>query len=1180
AALTTINNSTAIFAGARLSGNLNIDSSSASFAGEVLTSSVSINNSITNFNNVLMSSGIFISNSLADFADVSGGSITFINSSATFKSLFEIGINFERGDIFAQNSFVQISGLTSAMDVILNNSTAIFSGVNFTGDLSINSGYASFSEAMAAAFVTINNSTAIFAGASLSGNLDIDSSSVSFAGAVLTSSVSINNSTTNFNNVLRSSGIFISNSLADFADVSGGSITFINSSATFKLLFDIGINFERGDIFAQNSFVQISGLTSAMDVILNNSTAIFSGANFTGDLSINSGYASFSEAMAAAFVTINNSTAIFAGASLSGNLDINISSVSFAGSVLASSVSINNSTSNFNNLLRSSGIFITNSIADFAGVSGGSITFINSSANFNGNAGAEANFAGDIFAGASFIQFLGRALAMGVILDNSTAIFAGADFTGDFLINASFASFSEEMSANNIIIDNSTASFAGAALFGNLDINISSVSFDGDVLTSSVSINNSTTNFNNVLRSSGIFINNSLTDFAAVLGGSITFINSTANFSAAGAAFSGDIFAQNSFVNFSGKTEGGNSIFDNSTVVFEDNSLLKDTQISGVSLVNFKSAVSTLTALNVLDSTFSLRNEIATSSLYVTGDFQIENSYWVIDAYFDMENKRADWIWVGGNFSVSSVTLIVNELNDARTGMVILSAPNSIDFDIETLYVRIGYNLRIDANKNIILAADNAWNTYVRAYLIEHGNLNIELKENARAIEESKPRAFGETAANNFALHGSEATHLLDSSEIPDLGFIFKEKTVTIATLTFTHFYSTTNFSVMYSSFSTLTFKGNIEFTSNTSTDFSSLYAIGSSLSFVNATVEFSSNTSIRGSGGAIWGENTSVIFVNSTAVFTSNQAGDKGGAIYLNTSTLAFIKTDALFEHGDDDSEGSNNVYLNNSRLQIEHENNTVRFLNKVSIMDSSQIIIDGVTEGNIGFVEISGDLIFDNITNFELRNFAFAKIINTTFTYFANSDPIKMSASTIAFTNSSITFLNSANIEIDAESTIIFEGNNFLTKAFTVTGTGNGFIEKVGDGLLFFAAAVNAPLLDFTISGGSLAFSADASVKDFHIANATATFNGAFSAGNVDFTNSFVNFPKQVKTGNMQLNNSHIDFQQSAAGSVRLGALSIDVSSVHFASNDPILSGALNISNGAILSLQNGSENGLLTV
>ncbi|MDR2709477.1 MAG: hypothetical protein LBC07_05845, partial [Elusimicrobiota bacterium] len=675
--------------------------------------------------------------------------------------------------------------------------------------------------------------------------------------------------------------------------------------------------------------------------------------------------------------------------------------------------------------------------------------------------------------------------------------------------------------------------FSGeATLSGDLLIENSFAGFTGGVLTSSVGINNSTASFAGTFKSSDIFIINSLVNFTQTAGASvsaqtISFMNSNAAFSGK-SNFTGGILSQDSLLEFLAEVNAGNAMLNRSYITFEKNAILQNLQMAG-STVNFKSAVSTAANLIANDSFIFLQDGIAASSLYVTGDFSLINSRWAIDANFsNIDGGFADWIGVGGNFNISNSTLSVNDLGKGKKILTILTAFNS-SIDISSLYITEGYNLKVE-NNSILLAADALWNSFVKLFNDASSASPIALSHNTSAEEENNPSAFGAPSGNNLVLNGKN--NILDSGAYNNLGFIFTNdnanegKNITFQNTSFVNFKSTLNGAFLFSKGSTVTFMGTAEtdgkmsISSNTAISGGAIYAQISSIYFVNGTFEISSNSAIAGGqGGAIWADKSNIVFMNSTAAFYSNKADQEGGAVYLTGSTLAFIKTDIAFYNGES---VSNDVFLNSSVLSIEHENNIVQILGGLYVMDESEVLVKGGIGGNIGFVEMSNNLTFENIAKFEIGNSAFIKIIDSTFTYSSNFSPVKLSASTITFTNSSITFLSdtSSDFELDENSALLFNGQNIFTRDLSISGA--GFVEKFGAGILSFEGALYAKEISFIVHGGSLSVNAKTEAKDFYVVNTSAVFNDNFDSRDLSFTNSLVNFVGAVNGSSAAIINS----------------------------------------------------------
>ncbi|MDR2708988.1 MAG: hypothetical protein LBC07_03335, partial [Elusimicrobiota bacterium] len=659
--------------------------------------------------------------------------------------------------------------------------------------------------------------------------------------------------------------------------VHGGSVS-VNAKTEVKEFYVVNTsaafndNFDSRDLSFTNSLVNFAGAVNGSSAAIINSSANIKGlANFAGDIFVQDSFMQILAQLNANAFSINNSTGLFSTANLGGNLDSLNSYLSFSDEVLTSSVNINNSTAVFAGALKSSGIFINNSLTDFEGVSAGSITMINSSANIKGL----ANFAGDIFAEKSFVQILAQ------------------------------------LDANALSINNSTGLFSTLNLAGNLDSLNSYLSFTEDVLTSSINVNNSTAVFAGALKSSGIFINNSLTDFEGVSAGSITMINSNVNIGGI-ADFTGNISADNSHVKFLQQTKGQDASFNNAQIVFEKDLLLNELSILASS-VNFKSGVSTVSVLNVSHGFMSLQNGIAASSFYVLGNFSLEGSF-AIDVNF--EDALTDWISVGGNFSVDKSTLVINRLDGDKyyfNPLEFLRA-DRLNYDAKRFFVDPAYQIILGADgKSLLISMANeygAWNIFVnsfRTYQDSQNPLVLQADIDAAAEINASPQAFASPQGGGFSVDGAGFSLNAKNDKAQNLGFIFYESSFTFKQITFKNFLAqSSSGAVFYAQNSSITFIGNINFLNNTlsasnDTGGGAIFAQNTQLNFegaadTNSKIEFSSNVSLNGAGGALFIDEAETYFANVNIRFTSNSAQGNGGAIYLNglltfsNSTIAFI--------------------------------------------------------------------------------------------------------------------------------------------------------------------------------------------------------------------------------------------------------------------------------------------------
>ncbi|MDR1952301.1 MAG: hypothetical protein LBQ37_02155 [Elusimicrobiota bacterium] len=102
----------------------------------------------------------------------------------------------------------------------------------------------------------------------------------------------------------------------------------------------------------------------------------------------------------------------------------------------------------------------------------------------------------------------------------------------------------------------------------------------------------------------------------------------------------------------------------------------------------------------------------------------------------------------------------------------------------------------------------------------------------------------------------------------------------------------------IWTSQSTITFSGRINFTSNSAGIGGAIYAKTRSIITFNGQMNFTSNTAGAYAGAIDIESNSQANFINSTVSFMGNTTGGDGGAIYIsNNSQIRFSNTRAIFE-------------------------------------------------------------------------------------------------------------------------------------------------------------------------------------------------------------------------------------------------------------------------------------------
>ncbi|MDR2708667.1 MAG: hypothetical protein LBC07_01665, partial [Elusimicrobiota bacterium] len=600
-----------------------------------------------------------------------------------------------------------------------------------------------------------------------------------------------------------------------------------------------------------------------------------------------------------------------------------------------------------------------------------SISFVNSTAAFINNSASpyavSYSGGGAIYVNASPISFVNSSAVFINNYTNQAAIGGGAIYvkTSPLSFVNSFIDFTSntagvrggaigiESSGSNFSITNSvvkftsnTANVRGGAIYSDSPISIvnSSVSFVGNnasyyggavylksnssILDSSVSFIGNNANsgnggaiyierINSYTRASLSFSNSQITFRNNMAGNILNDIylpdaNLTILFFIGANTFPNGIRVSGNTASNTQKQGAGTLIFAGDPTI-----ILNNFTIEAGSVI-FKTAVSTVGVLNVSPGASLILDNSAqsveVSSFYVTGNFSLQG---VLKINVDLSNAVADWIYVGGSFSVSKSTLSVNSFGDYTAPVKILTSTSALPTTMD-LTAPAGIILKTEGNS--LFLDFLFWNVFANRFQTAGEGTAVSLPRDSFAISETTPVAIGSPQNNNLIVDGHD--HFLDSSGFANFGILLNNKNITFQNILFKGFARSAassggNGGALNSQGSILVFSGSITFSSNSAGGaggaiFSNA---NSSISFVNSLINFTSNTAV-GNGGAVYVEGFSNLSIfGSTINFHANRSlafGNSGGAVYANSnSTVSFV--DALINFT------SNTAVLNGGAVSVE---------------------------------------------------------------------------------------------------------------------------------------------------------------------------------------------------------------------------------------------------------------------
>ncbi|MDR2708980.1 MAG: hypothetical protein LBC07_03290, partial [Elusimicrobiota bacterium] len=518
---------------------------------------------------------------------------------------------------------------------------------------------------------------------------------------------------------------------------------------------------------------------------------------------------------------------------------------------------------------------------------------------------------------------------LGFILRQTSATFKDITFTR-------FAKNVENSSGAAIFVELSSLIFSGNIVFSsNVLTNIMTGGGALYLKDSQIIFSNASVSFNKNQAQSGAAIYNNA---------KLEFLNSIVNFTSNAAVGDGGAIyiAQskqtvftNSTITFTGNLAQSfpNDIYlegDESKLIFSgDNFLPNGIRVSGAGLVekadkgalvfagagsvflssftisngsvNFKSAISTVSNLNVLEgASLSLSNESSTSGFHIIEDFNLAG---VLEIDVDFAKGEGDRIWVGENFKVENSTLTINILDFETWAdpLIILSWQNLIG-DISGLHLlQENFSLSRQGDDLLLSIINSSWNLFVKEFQKSGIDETIFLTEDANAPAEYFPLPLGESASDNFTIAGGE--YILDSGGINGLGFILNGSSLTFLNIAFKNFEidntatNAPNGAVINAQNSNLTFLGTIIFANNNAQNFGgAVFAADSHISFIASSAAFIENRAAASGAAFYLGSGSSITFSNSTITFKNNFANGNLNDVYFYDNTSALIFSEGNF--------------------------------------------------------------------------------------------------------------------------------------------------------------------------------------------------------------------------------------------------------------------------------------------
>ncbi|MDR2708481.1 MAG: hypothetical protein LBC07_00695 [Elusimicrobiota bacterium] len=595
----------------------------------------------------------------------------------------------------------------------------------------------------------------------------------------------------------------------------------------------------------------------------------------------------------------------FNGQSSLNALNASNAKLNFYGQTLIDGALIvqNNSAINFNSYSSLKGLEADNAKLNFYGqtlIDGAVIVQNNSAINFSSttilqkltlNTGtinfSSQSFLKDLEINNSNLNFYGQALIKGAVIvqNNSTINFSSTTISQKLTLNTGSINFSSQSFLKDLEINNSNLNFHGQALINGAVIvqNNSTINFSSTTILQKLTLNTGTINF-----SSQSF----LADIE-MSAGEINFYQT---------AFLNDINAGAGIVNFYQRSVLNNAVIDNGAVINFSSSIIKDLNVLN-GAVNFKSNISTAASIDIgADGSLSLQNGVAASTLYVTGDFNLAGAL-AVDVNF--EKAIADLIWIDGIFTAESGS----NLSVARFG-----APSNIGLEFlraqtiteeaKNLKVDIGYRITYEGH-SLYLSLDGTWNVFAAQFKNFTGVGEMALSENLNAADEFKTAVLplGSTSAEQLLIVGNN--NALNSAWENDLGFVLNKSSITFSNIILKNFVTADAKSgaAINTQNSSLTFVGNITFTSNAaSAAGGAIFAEMSLITFINAVVNFSSNTAIDSLNNIYLNdiyldENSSIIFSGANTFINGLKTNGAQNAMLLKTDEglITFEKESSL---------------------------------------------------------------------------------------------------------------------------------------------------------------------------------------------------------------------------------------------------------------------------------------------
>ncbi|MDR2709365.1 MAG: hypothetical protein LBC07_05275, partial [Elusimicrobiota bacterium] len=747
--------------------------------------------------------------------------------------------------------------------------------------------------------------------------------------------------------------------------------------------------------------------------------------------------------------------------------------------------------------------------------------------------------------------------------------------------------------SGEIIISSNTAMSAGAVY-----LSVSTLTFDG---AKKILFSNNTSS--DAANSAGaIYLNNSILTFSNT---EITFINNRhingikndinlVNKSQL--IFSGDVLLPNGVIvkndgsSFLKKTKTGNLIFDGTAVI---NSSFAIEQ--GTASFRYGAKLSSVSFLDIgKTAALSFKDGFAGGMLFV----KTLNLNGFIEVDADFTNATADSFNFAGagserNLIVNTSTIIVSRsgaLEDSSPvpfinfGASLASFKNQFENNITVLGAGRHYGLSVDKQNNNLakIMILPKWNWFADEYKKVKANETVYLDGWTIAAEQfdanGKANAvkIGTSINKTFFIDGNN--YGLNASNFEGFGFVLQQSSITFKDISFSNFaLSNSTGSVINAANSTLTFRGNIKFSSNGVSYNAEMlggafYAFRTKVNFEDANVEFSSNVG-RGlaTGGAITASYSSFSFVNSAISFLENTAFGMAAFNFIQESVISFI-------------------------------NSNVSFLNNQAVYNSGAIRLDGSSKffAQNSFLVFSGNSASNHLTGAFYLNSAYAQLSNSTVVFSNNSVQgdggavVIRSGAELVVKFSSLTFLSNktafrnlntgvgtggalsiitANSVVNISFSTVYFINNIANTGGALSNFGKLY---VSNSLIYFTSnsAVQNDTSSFGSNGGALWLSTNSkSVFEnssvYFTSNSAAGYGGAIYLDEnavLSFINSDLNFigNKDVKDGGAiyALKNSTISFRGASNENRNTVNIIGQVSNVH---------GGIVIRSSSVVKMQN---------